>query len=86
MRWVAHFVYELLDFVAELQCSIELHRLCFKVRSFPVLLKERKILMRNSFFMNTDASNVEDINIPQIIERLSMSCMNLLENGASFEE
>ena len=30
--------------------------------------------------MNTDASNVEDINIPQIIERLSMSCI------ASFEE
>ena len=25
--------------------------------------------------MNTDASNVEDINIPQIIERLSMSCI-----------
>ena len=30
--------------------------------------------LRNSFPMNTDASNVEDINIPQIIERLSMSC------------
>ena len=30
--------------------------------------------------MNTDASNVEDINISQIIERLSMSCI------ASFEE
>ena len=25
--------------------------------------------------MNTDASNVEDINIHQIIERLSMSCI-----------
>ena len=25
--------------------------------------------------MNTDASNVEDINIPQIIERFSMSCI-----------
>ena len=25
--------------------------------------------------MNTDASNVEDINIHQIIERLSMSCV-----------
>ena len=25
--------------------------------------------------MNTDASNVEDINIQQIIERLSMSCI-----------
>ena len=30
--------------------------------------------------MNTDASNVEDLNIFQIIERLSMSCI------ASFEE
>ena len=30
--------------------------------------------------MSTDASNVEDINIHQIIERLSMSCI------ASFEE
>ena len=30
--------------------------------------------------MNTDASNVEDINIHQIKERLSMSCI------ASFEE
>ena len=30
--------------------------------------------------MNTDASNVDFINIPQIIERLSMSCI------ASFEE
>ena len=27
------------------------------------------------FPMNTDASTVEDINIPQIIERLSMSCI-----------
>ena len=27
------------------------------------------------FPMNTDASNVEDINIPQLIERLSMSCI-----------
>ena len=25
--------------------------------------------------MSTDASTVEDINIPQIIERLSMSCI-----------
>ena len=30
--------------------------------------------------MNTDASNVEDVNIPQIKERLSMSCI------ASFQE
>ena len=25
--------------------------------------------------MNTDASNAEDINIPQLIDRLSMSCI-----------
>ena len=32
--------------------------------------------------MNTDASNVEDINIPQVVERLSMSCIaSLLKNG-----
>ena len=35
---------------------------------------------REFFPMNTDASNVEDINIPQIEERLSMSCI------ASFED
>ena len=27
------------------------------------------------FHMDTDASNVEDTNIPQILERLSMSCI-----------
>ena len=30
--------------------------------------------------MNTDASNVEDMNIPQIKERLSMSCIVSFED------
>ena len=53
--------------------------ICFKVRSFPVFLTECN-LSEYFFPMNTDASNVEDINVPQIIERVSMSCI------ASFEE
>ena len=33
--------------------------------------------------MNTDASNVEDINIHQIIERLSMSCIESFEEWSN---
>ena len=33
--------------------------------------------------MNTDASNVEDINIHQIIERLSMSCIESSEEWSN---
>ena len=48
--------------------------ICFKVRLFPVFLMECKF--SELFFpMNTDASNVEDINILQIIECLSISCI-----------
>ena len=53
--------------------------ICFKVRLFPVFVMECEFY-REFFPMNTDASNVEDINIPQIEERLSMSCI------ASFED
>ena len=35
------------------------------------------------FPMNTDASNVEDINFPKIIERLSMSCIASSDEGSN---
>ena len=49
------------------------------MRLFPVFLMECKF-SEKFFPMNTNASNVEDMNIPQIKECLSMSCI------ASFEE
>ena len=33
--------------------------------------------------MDTDASNVEDINIPKIKERLSMSCIASVEEWSN---
>ena len=57
----------------------DMWNICFIVRLFPVFLMECKF-SEYSFPMNTDASNVEDINIPQIKERLSMSFF------ASFED
>ena len=50
----------------------DLSNICFKVRLFLVFLMECKF-SEKFFPINTDASNVEDINIPQIRERLSMS-------------
>ena len=48
--------------------------ICFIVRLFPVFLMERKF---SEWFypMNTDASNVEDINIPHITECFLLSCI-----------
>ena len=57
----------------------DMSNICFFVRYFPVFLMECKI-SEHSFPMNTDASNVEDINIPHINECLSLSCI------ASFED
>ena len=51
----------------------DISKICFKVRFHLYFLMDCK-LSEKFFPTNTDASNVEDINIHQIIERLSMSC------------
>ena len=53
--------------------------ICFIVRSLPVFLMECK-LSELFFPMNTNDSNVEDMNIPHIKECLLLSCV------ASFED
>ena len=61
----------------------DMSNVCFEVRCFPVFLME--CTFSEQFFpMNTDASNVEDINILQIIERLSMSCIASFEEWSNF--
>ena len=54
-----------------INCS-DISNIFFKVRFSPVFLMAWK-LSEYFFPMNTDASNVQDINIHQITERLSMS-------------
>ena len=63
---------------SNINCS-SMSNICFIVRSFPVFLMECKF-SEKFFPMNTDASIVEDTNIHQIVERLSMSFV------ASFED
>ena len=58
---------------SSINCS-DVSNICFIVRLFPGFLMERKVVWV-ILPMNTHASTVEDTNIPQIIERLSMSCI-----------
>ena len=58
----------------------DMSNLCFKVRLFPVFLMEWKF-SEYFFPMNTDDSNVDDINIHQIIELCRWLALHLLENG-----
>ena len=55
---------------------------CFIVRSVPVFLMECNF-SKKFFPMNTDACNVEDINIPQIKECLLLSCVASFEDWSS---